>query len=421
MLSEDEEIEKEKVLDWLNMEFDSDLGGYVSDDTNLPLSLFYDDEEDELCLLDQTKLPYETRMWRTDDWQKGAEVGIKGMVTRGSQAIGVTAAYCMLLAAADSRDSTKKDSVDKILKAGKKIRKARPTAANLSWAVDRMSDAAKNALKTAGDVYDQVKVAADRIFIEDIFISRALAENGIRLIEDGETILTHCNAGSLATSYGGSALGVVEYAVSSGKDVTVVSKETRPRSQGYKLTLWELSTAGIPAVAVTDNMVSSSFEKFGIDRVLVGADRITKDGCVANKVGTKDIARMVAFNQVPFVVAASFSTLDLEHEGDDVPIEEREVDEIYLPYHYEALEKKKQGIVSEEALDFWPPEDMLADEPEPGKITLFNPAFDVTSSRLISNIVLDIGIFRPERISTLDQEKLEAGVSKIVKRFSEKI
>jgi len=405
-------------LDWLAMSYEEDFGGYLSEGTGLPLTLFYDDEKDELCLLDQNRLPYEMVIWRTDDWEKAANLGISGMITRGSQAIGVAGAYCVLLAAARNRDSTKKRAVENILAAAEKVKEARPTAANLAWAVNRMCDAARNALKRAGDVYGQMKQEADAIFMEDILISRALAENGSRLIGSGDVILTHCNAGSLATTYGGSALGVIEYAASKGKDLKVVSKETRPRGQGFKLTLWELSTAGVPVAGITDNMVSSSFEKFGINRVLVGADRITRDGCVANKVGTNDIARMVAFNNVPFIVAASYSTLDMEHTGDEIPIEERAKEEIYLPYHYEALEKKKQGIIAEDALSFWPPKERISNEMEPGKIALFNPAFDVTSSRLISNIVLDIGIFRPERISTLTEEKIRQGILAVQNRYA---
>jgi len=420
-LSDETHVDKMKVLDWLKMEFDDDLGGYVSQTTNLPLTLYYDDKKDELCLLDQNRLPYEMKMWRTGDWKTAAKGGITGMVTRGSQAIGVTGAYCVLLAAAQERKATKKKAVDSVLAAGEKIRKARPTAANLSWAVDRMCNSAKNALKKAGDVYTQLKQEADDIFVEDIFISRALGENGTRLIGNGDVILTHCNAGSLATTYGGSAMGVVEYAHSRGKDVKVVSKETRPRSQGFKLTLWELKTAGIPVAGITDNMVSSSFKKFGINRVLVGADRITKDGCVANKVGTDDIARMVAFYSVPFVVAASYSTLDLESTGDKIPIEERAREEVFLPYHYESIEKKKNEVISQDALDFWPPDDIITGEMEPGKVALFNPAFDVTDSRLISNIILDLGIYRPERISTLNPEKIQERVSAIIAKYSKMV
>jgi len=417
-LSEKMHVDKEKVLDWLEFKFDRRIGTYINKNTNLPLTLFYDDEKDELCLLDQNKLPYEVSVWRTDDWKKGAAIGIGSMVTRGSQAIGVTGAYCVLLAAAKSKKSTKKRTVEQILAAAEKIKSARPTAVNLSWAVDRMCDAARNALKRAGDVYERLKQEADDIFVEDIFISRALAENGSRLIASGDVILTHCNAGSLATTYGGSALGAVEYAVSQGKDVKVISKETRPRSQGFKLTLWELMTAGVPVAGITDNMVASSFEKFGINRVLVGADRITKDGCVANKVGTNDIARMVAFYSVPFVVAASYSTLDMQHTGKEIPIEQRSYEEISMPYHYEALEKKKQGLIGPDALSFWPPPDRISDEMGKGKIVLYNPAFDVTDSRLISNIVLDLGIYRPERICTIDEKTISERISAIVARYS---
>lgn len=420
-MSDQTKVEKARVLDWLNMEFKNDLGGYVSQDTNLPLSLYYDDDKDELSLLDQTRLPFEVRMWRTDDWEKAARVGITGMVTRGSQAIGVTGAYCVLLAAAQHKKDTKKKAVDAVLAAAETVRKARPTAANLGWAVERMCNAAKNALKKAGDVYTQLKEEADSIFVEDIFISRALAENGSRLISSGDVILTHCKAGSLASTYGGSAMGIVEYCLSNGKDVKVVSKETRPRSQGFKLTLWELMTAGVPVAGISDNMVASSFAKFGINRVLVGADRITRDGCVANKIGTNDVARMVAFYNVPFVVGASYSTLDLEHTGAEIPIEERSREEVFMPYHYEALEKKRSGLISEEALEFWPPEELISEEMEPGRIALYNPAFDVTDSRLVSNIVLDVGIFRPERISTLNEEKISDRISSIVAKYAKAI
>ena len=414
-------IDKYRVLDWLGFSYNDKLGGYVNKETGLPLTLFYDDEKDQICLLDQNRLPFEMAIWKTDDWQKCARDAITGMITRGSQAIGVTGAYCVLLAAAHNRGSTKKRTVENVLAAAEEIRKARPTAVNLSWSVDRMCAAARNALKTAGDVYDHLKQEADRIFIEDLFISRALAENGSRLIADGDVVLTHCNAGSLATTYGGSALGVVEYAYLKGKDVKVVSKETRPRSQGFKLTLWELMTAGVPVVGITDNMVASSFERFGITRVLVGADRITKDGSVANKIGTNDIARMVAFYNVPFVVAASYSTLDLDHNGDEIPIEERSMEEVFLPYHYEALEKKKKGIISEEALSHWPPMDRVSTEMESGKIALYNPAFDVTDSRLVTTIVLDIGMYRPERICTLNQERILEKVSQILERYAKAV
>jgi methylthioribose-1-phosphate isomerase len=420
-MSDVAEVEKDKVLEWLKMEFRDDFGGYVSQTTNLPLTLYYDDKKDELCLLDQTRLPYEMAIWRTGDWEKATEAGITGMITRGSQAIGVTGAYCVLLAAAEQRKATKKQAVESVLAAADKVRKARPTAVNLSWAVDRMCDAAKNALKRAGDVYGQLKEEADRIFVEDIFISRALAENGTRLIGSGDVILTHCNAGSLATTFGGSAMGVVEHAHSKGKEVKVVSKETRPRSQGFKLTLWELMTAGVPVAGITDNMVSSSFAKFGINRVLVGADRITKDGSVANKVGTDDIARMVAFYSGPFVVAASYSTLDLERTGEEIPIEERSREEVCRPYHLDARDKRESGVISEEALSSWPPDDRISEEMEPGKIALYNPAFDVTDSRLVSNIVLDLGIFRPERISTLNDEKISERVAAIFAKYAKAI
>ncbi len=416
-----ESVDKHRVLDWLGFSYDDKVGGYVNKETGLPLTLFYDDERDEICLLDQNRLPYETKIWRTGDWEKCADQAIRGMITRGSQAIGVTGAYCVLLAAAQNRDTTKKKTAEKVLAAAEQIRKARPTAVNLSWSIDRMCAAVKNALKSAGDVYEHLKRTADSIFLEDIFISRALAENGSRLIGDGDVILTHCNAGSLATTYGGSALGVVEYAYLKGKDVKVVSKETRPRSQGFKLTLWELMTTGVPVAGITDNMVASSFDRFGITRVLVGADRITRDGFVANKIGTNDIARMVAFYNVPFVVAASYSTLDLEHDGDEIPIEQRSTDEVSLPYHYEALHKKKKGVISEEALNHWPPVDRVSTEMESGKIALYNPAFDVTDARLITTIVLDIGMYRPERISTLNQEKIEEKVSEIIERYAKVI
>ncbi|MEM2906681.1 MAG: S-methyl-5-thioribose-1-phosphate isomerase, partial [Candidatus Odinarchaeota archaeon] len=310
-------------------DYDPDTGLYVNSKTGLPLTLFFDENSSRLLLLDQCKLPYEVDVWSTNNWYDAAIKGIKGMIVRGSQAIGVTGAYCLALACIDICNVGVEEALKILFERGEIIRSSRPTAVNLSWAVNRILNSIKSSeIVSLDDLKTRVLNEANKIFLEDLILNRNLRRNGLQFFESGDVILTHCNAGSLATVYGGSAISILSEAFLSGKQLTVISKETRPRSQGFKLTVWELNKIGIPTIAITDNMVSKSIERFKINKILVGADRITRDGYVTNKIGTYDIARIAYMEKIPFYVAASYSTLDLERRAYEIPIEERDKDEI---------------------------------------------------------------------------------------------
>ncbi|MHA1409146.1 MAG: S-methyl-5-thioribose-1-phosphate isomerase [Candidatus Odinarchaeia archaeon] len=380
----------------------------------------FNNETYELVLLDQTKIPYELRSWSTNDWVKASIEGIRGMVVRGSQAIGVAGGYCTVLACNSITEQNVDDAKRELYERAEKIKQSRPTAVNLSWAVNRIIQEVKNTdITTFNELKDLVLNIANRIFMEDLILNTYLRLNGEAFIESGDVILTHCNAGSLATAYGGSAISVLAEAFVKGKDITVVSKETRPRSQGFKITLWELNKIGIPTVAITDNMISASISKFKINKVLVGADRITKDGYVTNKIGTYDIARIVKQENIPFYVAASHSTLDLDNLGPQIPIEERDIDEMRRFYNFESLFLREQGILSEKAIQSWPPNSILSkqDVPKRGEIKIYNPAFDTTPSSLITKIIMDIGVFTPTEIQKLSWEKIYSVIGSLKSTF----
>ncbi|MBO3803406.1 MAG: S-methyl-5-thioribose-1-phosphate isomerase [Candidatus Brockarchaeota archaeon] len=398
-----------RVAKKLDIEADSELGLPVHRKTTLPVTLWYDHGKETLVLLDQNKLPFELTTWKTRDWKEGALKGIKEMTVRGSQAIGVAGAYCVLLAAC--RLSKESDFMSKLLEAADFIGNARPTAAPLSWAAGECAAAAKKAFEGGAgpsDVVESVRARADQIMAEDLVLNHYLRKEGLKLLKGGDVVMTHCNGGSLSSTLMGHALGILEEAYVDGLDLTVVSKETRPRSQGYRLTVWELNRAGVPVIVVTDNMISISMEKLGIDMVLLGADRIAADGSVANKVGSSDIARIARDHNIPFYYATSYTTISPEiADGNSIPIEERPSDEITEPYRLLAKELKASLKISRSALDEWPPPSRLCEgKPKRGQIRLFNPAFDVTPPNLISGIVTDLGRFLPEQVSALTREKM---------------
>lgn len=385
-----------------DFEFDSDSGLYVHKKTNLPITMIFDHESSSLILLDQRKLPYECISWATSDWKEAALVGIKEMIVRGSQAIGCAAVYSFLLAS-NSFSGDSKTYISFMEQAYETILNTRPTAVNLSWALKRIMNEIKTSQdQSVSELQELVKRTADQIFIEDMIINAQMRNNGLNYVEDGDVIFTHCNAGSLATSYGGSSLSIFIDAYSNGCDITALVKETRPRSQGYKLTMWELDRAGIPVIGITDNMVSSAYKKYKATKVFTGADRISKDGNVANKVGTNDLAIIANYYDIPFFVAASYSTLDLYVMGKDIPIEVRDDKEISNAYHCEILIKKQNKDISQKATDFWPHKDT--------KIQLYNPAFDVTPASLINKIILDIGVYSPNEISSISQHDIDTKI-----------
>jgi methylthioribose-1-phosphate isomerase len=210
----------------------------------------------------------------------------------------------------------------------------------------------------------------------------------------------------------GHALGVIEEAYGAGMDVQVVAKETRPRSQGYRLTVWELNRAGIPVTIITDNMVSISIERLGVSKAMLGADRISRDGSVANKVGSADIARIAKYYGIPFYYSTSYSTISLDVEkGKDIAIEERHPSEITAFYGILAKNLKQEGMISDLAMNEWPPStNLVSSEPSRGEIRVFNPSFDVTPPDLITIINTDIGFLKPSEIESLTSQTIAGRV-----------
>jgi methylthioribose-1-phosphate isomerase len=305
----------------------------------------------KLQLLDQRKLPREI-VWVTCEDAHETAVAIRDMVVRGAPAIGVAAAFGIAMAAQRGDD---------VAAAAAELRQARPTAVNLMWAVDRMLAAHARGADLAAE--------AQAIFDEDVAANRSIGRNGAALLGEQATVLTHCNAGALATAGYGTALGVVRAAIESGKRVAVFADETRPYLQGARLTAWELQQDGIDVTLITDNMAGHFFQQETFDAVIVGADRIAANGDAANKIGTYTVAVLANAHDVPFYVAAPVSTIDPKTpDGAAIPIEERSAAEV-------------TSIGG------------MAIAPE--NVTVRHPAFDVTPARLITAIITDRGVLRP--------------------------
>ncbi|HXH40156.1 MAG TPA: S-methyl-5-thioribose-1-phosphate isomerase [Thermoanaerobaculia bacterium] len=305
---------------------------------------------DALELLDQRLLPREVLYLSCRDAHEVA-VAIRDMVVRGAPAIGVSAAFGVALAA------QRGDDVDA---AAAELRASRPTAVNLMWALDRM-------LRARGAGRD-LSAEAESMFREDVEANKRIGRYGAALLGESVTVLTHCNAGALATAGYGTALGVIRAAVEGGKRVAVFADETRPYLQGARLTAWELKQENIDVTLITDSMAGHFFQQGRFDAVIVGADRIAANGDTANKIGTYTVAVLANAHGVPFYIAAPLSTIDRNcPSGEDIPIEERS-----------AAEVTSIGGVS------------IA----PDGIGVRHPAFDVTPSRLISAIITDRGVLR---------------------------
>ncbi len=289
------------------------------------------------------------------------------MQLRGAPAIGVAGAYAVALAAR-AEDEASFPSRERVREIAETVRTARPTAVNLTWAVDRMLGVLENfegdGAELAAALLDEAHLMAD----EDVAINRRMGACGAELIADGSVVLTHCNAGSLATVQYGTALGVIYAAHEQGKRVHVFVDETRPFLQGARLTAWELQEAGIPYTLITDNM-AGYYLKNDIDLVITGADRIASNGDVANKIGTYGLAVIAHENSVPFYVAAPFSTFDLAlASGDEIPIEQRSPAEV----------TSLRGV-----------------QIAPDGANAAHPAFDVTPARYIAGIITEYGVLRP--------------------------
>ena len=322
--------------------------------------------DNKVVMIDQTRLPGEEVYNEYSDFQSVAEA-IRGMVIRGAPAIGVAAAMGIALGARDIIADTYETFSRQLANVCDLMARTRPTAVNLFWAIERMKRVAEaNRDKDLAAIREILKEEAIRIETEDLAICRAIGRHGAALIKEGATILTHCNAGGLATAGYGTALGVIRAAHEAGKNIRVFADETRPWLQGARLTAWELMKDGIPVTLIADNMAGWFMKKEEIDICVVGADRIAANGDTANKIGTYSVAVLARENNIPFYVAAPTSTLDLAMaSGDEIPIEERHAREVT---HMHGFPVAPEGV------------------------KVRNPAFDVTPARYIAGIITEKGV-----------------------------
>jgi methylthioribose-1-phosphate isomerase len=325
-------------------------------------------QDDVVVMVDQRKLPGAEVYVRAKTAPEMARA-IKTMVIRGAPAIGVAAAYGIALGTRKSQASGTTKFAAEFQRTCDLLRATRPTAVNLFWAIERMKKRFA-ASAQAGESVEEIKAAllaeAGRIHDEDVASCRAMGAHGAALVPDGARVLTHCNAGALATAGYGTALGVIRGAVEQGKKVTVLADETRPFLQGARLTAWELTRDGIPTTVITDNMAGWMMQQGEIDLVVVGADRIAANGDVANKIGTYSVAVLAHEHGLPFYVAAPASTIDLATpDGRSIPIEERDAREV--------THVGPTRVAAERA-------------------SVRNPAFDVTPNRFVSAIVTERGV-----------------------------
>ncbi len=319
-----------------------------------------------LLLLDQRLLPWREKYLRFKTWQEVREA-IRAMVVRGAPAIGITAAIGMVLAAEKIKAKSPRDFLAKLRRAGQGLKRARPTAVNLAWAVERMLKRAEREPEV-----EALREEALKIWEEDIAANRRMGRLGAELLPEG-AILTHCNAGALATGGYGTALGVIRAAFEAGKKIQVFADETRPWLQGARLTAWEMKKVGIPVTVIPDGASGSLMAQGKIVACVVGADRIAANGDVANKIGTYNVAVLAKENEIPFYVAAPRSTIDLAtKEGKDIPIEWRDEKEVHFCGNKRITPK---GVAAA------------------------NPAFDVTPARYISAIITEVEVvFSPYEV-----------------------
>jgi len=325
-----------------------------------------------IVMIDQTRLPLIEEFVTCRTYQEVAQA-ITSMVIRGAPAIGVAAAMGVALGVLHASEATLDSEFETICST---LAATRPTAVNLFWAIDRMQ---RLYASLRGRPIDEIRAAlvreARQIYLDDIAINRAIGANGAALVPDGKTVLTHCNAGALATAGYGTALGVIRAAVAAGKHIDVFADETRPFLQGARLTVWELQQDNIPVTLITDNMAGHFLHSGRIGCVVVGADRIARNGDVANKIGTYAVAVLAHENGVPFYVAAPVSTLDLTlTSGDRIPIEQRPSREVT---------------------------EIFGTEVAPSGTAVQNPAFDVTPARYVTAIITEMGIARPPFATSL--------------------
>lgn len=323
-------------------------------------------ENGSVVLIDQTKLPNRLEYVKFDKYKQVANA-IKNMIVRGAPAIGVAAAFGLTLSATQSNSKTLEEVIGEMHTAYEVLRSTRPTAVNLMWALERIMKKAREQ-KNIADVKKATLEEALKMSEEDIQINQQMGINGASLIEEGDVILTHCNAGSLATVGYGTALGVIRAADEAGKRIRVIATETRPVMQGSRLTVFELQHDGIDVSLIPDTAAGYMMSRRMIKRVIVGADRVLRTGHVFNKIGTYQVAVLANLHRIPFYVAAPFSTFDFESNPSDIVIEERPVEEVVK---------------------------IAGKRIAPDGVRVFNPAFDLTPPELISCIITEKGVLKP--------------------------
>ena len=323
-------------------------------------------KDDSVVMIDQTKLPNELVFVKYTDYNDVANA-IRTLVVRGAPAIGVSGAFGMALAALHSSSKTKEDLLSDLENAKKILFETRPTAVNLSWALEQIMQIARKS-ETVSEIRDDVIIKAKQMAEEDININKKMGKNGAELFQDNDTIMTHCNAGALATVAYGTALGVIRATNESGKNVRVIATETRPIQQGSRLTAFELKHDGIDVILIPDTAVGYTMANDLVNGVVVGADRVLQTGHVFNKIGTYQVATMAKQHNIPFYVAAPLSTFDLQSKPNDVIIEQRKASEV-------------TGIGDKKTA--------------PDDIDVINPAFDMTPPELISGIITENGVVKP--------------------------
>ena len=320
-------------------------------------------KDNSVIMIDQTKLPNELLFVTYTDYKQVANA-IKTLVVRGAPAIGVSGAFGLALAALQSNASTKEEMINDLNSAKNVLFETRPTAVNLAWGLEKIMQVARSC-KDPEEIKKIVVETAKQMADQDVKINMTMGKHGSKLFDDNDTVLTHCNAGALATVGYGTALGVIRASKESGKNIKVIATETRPVQQGSRLTAFELKHDGIDVSLIPDTAVGYTLANNLVNKIIVGADRILKTGHVFNKIGTYQVALLAKHHNVPFYVAAPLSTFDLSSNPEDIVIEQRKSSEVT------GIGEKKTA---------------------PDDINVINPAFDMTPPELISGIITENGV-----------------------------
>ena len=331
-------------------------------------------KNNKVIMIEQTKLPNELIFVEYDDFHQVANA-IKTLIVRGAPAIGVSGAFGLALAALQSNASTKEKMINDLNSAKNVLFETRPTAVNLAWGLEKIMEVTRSC-KDPEEIKKIVVETAKQMADQDVKINMTMGKYGSKLFDDNDTVLTHCNAGALATVGYGTALGVIRASKESGKNIKVIATETRPVQQGSRLTAFELKHDGIDVSLIPDTAVGYTLANNLVNKIIVGADRILKTGHVFNKIGTYQVALLAKHHNVPFYVAAPLSTFDLSSNPEDVVIEQRKSSEVT------GIGEKKTA---------------------PNDINVINPAFDMTPPELISGIITENGVITAPFVETIKE------------------